>query len=261
MSKRIEDFRIIDNKRLNSDLFVLELKCNSTLPEIKPGQFVQVRIDGSPETFLRRPISVHDVNIESDTIKLLIQIKGKGTERLSFLRSGDMLNLIYPLGNSFSMPEQGEKILITGGGCGVAPLLYLGKYLKSMNYKTDVLLGFKNADRIAEYDEYQILGDTYLTTEDGSEGVKGVVTDHPVLREKHYDRVYCCGPEPMMKAVAHYCHQNDILCEVSLEHLMACGFGVCLCCVVDTLKGNICTCTEGPVFNISDLQWQTPASQ
>ncbi len=261
MSKRIEDFRIIDNKRLNRDLFVLELKCNTILPEIKPGQFVQVRIEGSPETFLRRPISVHDVNTDTDSIKLLIQIKGKGTERLSLLRSGDMLNLIYPLGNSFSMPEKDDKILITGGGCGVAPLLYLGKYLKSRNYKFDILLGFKNADRIAEYNEYEKLSNTYLTTEDGSEGVKGVVTDHPVLREKSYDRVYCCGPEPMMKAVAHFCYQNDIFCEVSLEHLMACGFGVCLCCVVDTVKGNLCTCTEGPVFNISDLKWQTPASQ
>ena len=122
MSKRIEDFRVIDNKRLNNDLFVLELKCNTILPEIKPGQFVQVRIEGSPETFLRRPISVHDVNTDIDSIKLLIQIKGKGTERLSLLRSGDMLNLIYPLGNSFSMPEKDDKILITGGGCGVAPL-------------------------------------------------------------------------------------------------------------------------------------------
>ena len=214
MSKRIEDFRVIDNKRLNNDLFVLELKCNTILPEIKPGQFVQVRIEGSPETFLRRPISVHDVNTDIDSIKLFIQIKGKGTERLSLLRPEDMLNLIYPLGNSFSMPEKDDKILITGGGCGVAPLLYLGKYLKSRNYKFDILLGFKDADRIAEYDEYEKLGNTYLTTEDGSEGVQVLLQIIRCLGKK-LRSCLLLWPGTHDESCGSLCHQNNILCEVS----------------------------------------------
>jgi dihydroorotate dehydrogenase electron transfer subunit len=86
-------------------------------------------------------------------------------------------------------------------------------------------------------------------------GQKGFVTDHPLLSENHYDRVYCCGPDSMMKAVARYSKSNNIKCEVSLENLMACGIGACLCCVVDTVKGHVCTCTDGPVFNINELKW------
>ena len=108
----------------------LNLSGNDKLPDFKPGQFVQVRVDGSPETFLRRPISIHDVDYEKNTFKLLIQVAGKGTETLSKLRNGDFLNLIYPLGNSFSLPAENEKVLLVGGGCGVAPLLFLGKVFK-----------------------------------------------------------------------------------------------------------------------------------
>ena len=109
MAKRIEDFKVIGNKRLNNDFYILELSGNNKLPVLKPGQFAQVRVDGSPETFLRRPISIHDVDYESNTLKLLIQVAGKGTETLSKLGTGDILNLIYPLGNSFWLTWRKRK--------------------------------------------------------------------------------------------------------------------------------------------------------
>jgi len=255
MPKRIEDFIVKENRQINKDFFIVELIGNSYLPVMKPGQFVQVKVEGSPDTFLRRPISIHDVDYDKNTIKLLIQVAGKGTERLSNLRSGEVLNLIYPLGNSFSMPAESSNILLVGGGCGVAPLLFLGKYLKSNGYNPEILLGFRNADRIIELEEYSRIGKIYLTTEDGSAGEKGFVTDHPVLKDRVFDNVYCCGPSSMMKAIYAYCMKKKINCEVSLENLMACGFGVCLCCVVNTVNGNLCTCTDGPVFNITELKW------
>lgn len=255
MSKRIEDLKVLENKRFTNDIFVLELFATDKLPDFKPGQFVQVRVDGSPETFLRRPISIHDVDYERNTFKLMIQIAGKGTLTLSDLGSGDSVNLIYPLGNSFSLPDASNKVLLVGGGCGVAPLLFLGKYLRSNGCVPDVLLGFRNKKRIIEYEEYQKVGRVYLTTEDGSEGEKGYVTDHSIFSGEQYDKIYCCGPDSMMKSIAGHCKKRGISCEVSLENLMACGIGVCLCCVVDTVKGNICTCTEGPVFDIKDLKW------
>jgi dihydroorotate dehydrogenase electron transfer subunit len=255
MAKRIESLKIIDNQRLNKDIFILELSGKEKLPEILPGQFAEVKVDGSTETFLRRPFSIHDLNYGQNTLRLLIQIAGKGTEALSRLNKGDLLNLIYPLGNSFSLPAKDEKILLIGGGCGVAPLLFLGKYLKSKGFNPDILLGFRNSERIIEYDEYLKIGKVFLTTEDGSRGEKGFVTDHKVLSSLEYDRVCCCGPEPMMRDVGSYCRVNDIECEVSLEHLMGCGIGACLCCVVETTRGNLCTCTEGPVFNINELKW------
>jgi dihydroorotate dehydrogenase electron transfer subunit len=255
MAKRIEDLKVIENKRISHDFFVLELEGSNKIPGLLPGQFAQVRVDGSPETFLRRPISIHDVDYERNTIKLLIQVAGKGTLALSKLIKGDILNLVYPLGNSFSLPEENEKILLAGGGCGVAPLLFLGKYLKSNGYIPETILGFRNSDRIIEYDEYLKTGKVFLTTEDGSKGEKGFITNHSVFSTTRYDRIYCCGPDSMMKAIAKYCKENSILCEVSLENLMACGIGACLCCIVDTVKGNLCTCIDGPVFNISDLKW------
>jgi dihydroorotate dehydrogenase electron transfer subunit len=255
MTKKIIDFQIIDNKQLNKDFFILELSSASTLPEILPGQFVQVRIDGSSETFLRRPFSVHDVNFASDSLKLLIQVAGQGTKTLSKMIVGTTLNLILPLGNSFSLPGKEEKSLLIGGGCGVAPLLYLAKYLKSKSCEFDILMGFRNLDRIIEYDEYKKLSPVYLTTDDGSVGEKGFVTDNSILKKNNYNRIYCCGPDQMMKAVASYSAKRSITCEVSLENLMACGIGVCLCCVVDTIHGNVCSCTDGPVFNIKDLKW------
>ena len=255
MAKRLESLKIIDKQQLTRDIFVLELSGKEKLPEMLPGQFVEVRVDGSPDTFLRRPFSVHDVNYGQNTFRLLIQIAGKGTERLSMHTKGEYLNLIYPLGNSFSIPSGPQKILLVGGGCGVAPLLFLGKHLKANGHNPDVLLGFRNSERIIEYDEYLKLGRVFLTTEDGSSGEKGFVTDHQVLKDAVYDRIYCCGPEPMMRAVASYSRDNKVDCEVSLENLMGCGIGVCLCCIVTTVRGNLCTCTDGPVFNIKDLKW------
>jgi dihydroorotate dehydrogenase electron transfer subunit len=158
MAKTILDFQVIDNKRIKKDFFILELFSGSSLPEIKPGQFVQVLVVGSSKTFLRRPFSVHDVNYNSNSIKLLIQIAGEGTRTLSLLKKGDLLNMIFPLGNSFSLPSKGEKALLIGGGCGVAPLLYLAKYLKSNDCQFDILMGFRNTDRIIEYEEYNKLG-------------------------------------------------------------------------------------------------------
>ncbi len=255
MAKRIEDLNVIDNRRLTDDIFVIELLCDTELPVLIPGQFVQVKVEGSPETFLRRPISIHDVNYKKNTLSLLIQIAGKGTAVLSQLKPNDGLNLVYPLGNSFTYPEDGEKILLAGGGCGVAPLLFLGRFLRSEGFKPDILLGFRNSKRVIEYERYAELGPVYLTTEDGSMGEKGFITGHSVLSHNRYERIYCCGPEPMMRAVATYSLGKGIECEVSLENLMACGIGVCLCCVTDTVRGHVCTCTEGPVFNVKELKW------
>jgi len=256
MSRLIADLKVIRNKKLNNDFFLLELSGGDhKLPEMKPGQFVQAKVEGSPETFLRRPLSIHDVDYGANTFMLLVQLAGKGTRQLSTLKNGDLLNLVFPLGNSFSMPAQGEKILLVGGGCGIAPLLFLANTLKKNGHVPDILLGFRNKDRIIEYEHYLKIGKVFVTTDDGSVGEKGFVTNHSMLINNSYRRIFCCGPESMMRAVAAWAKENDSICEVSLENLMACGIGACLCCVVDTVKGHQCSCIDGPVFNIKDLKW------
>jgi dihydroorotate dehydrogenase electron transfer subunit len=258
MKKQIDSLKIVDNKQLNKEFFVLQLQSDKQLPEIIPGQFVQVKVEGSPNTFLRRPISVYDIDYSSQSINLLIKIAGEATRQLSKLIPGEMLNIIYPLGNSFSKPIS-NKVLLIGGGTGVAPLLFLGKYLrKQYNVEPEFLLGYRTQDLVIEIEKFEATGKTYITTEDGSFGHKGYVIHHPMLHEEYreIDMIYTCGPEIMMKEVAKYANNKDIFCEVSLENLMGCGIGACLCCVVDTIdNGNVNACTEGPIFNTKQLQW------
>lgn len=254
MKKLIEDLLVISNKKLNDDYFVVELKSKEKLPEILPGQFVNILVKDAPDTFLRRPISVNDVDYDNNLLFLSIKKVGKGTNKLANLQSGDTLNLLYPLGNGFSDTDS-ENVLLIGGGIGIAPMLYLAKHFYKKNIKPNVILGARKAVDILQKTDFEKIANVYITTEDGSDGERGYVTTHSVLKEKSFDKIYTCGPEAMMKAVAAYAKENNIDCEVSLENMMACGIGACLCCVVDTRHGNICTCTEGPVFNVNLLKW------
>lgn len=253
MKKKIIDFTVKENRRLNADSFVLVLH-SEELPEIKAGQFVNIKVEDSPSTFLRRPISVHDVDPVKGLLYLLVKIAGAGTAKLAELKAGDKLNIILPLGNWFTQPENGRCLLV-GGGVGIAPMLHLAKELKSKGLSPVLLIGTRSGKDIVLHEEFSKYATVYYTTEDGSVGEKGYPTQHTILKE-HFDHIFCCGPDPMMKAVARHAYANHIDCEVSLENMMACGIGACLCCVSDTKEGNKCVCTEGPVFNINDLKWQ-----
>ena len=227
------------------------------LPDMLPGQFVEVRVDNSPSTFLRRPISIHFVDIEKNELWLLVAAIGDGTRHLARLKEGDKLNCLLPLGNSFTIPSSpNEKFLLVGGGVGVAPLLYLGHKIHEMGGVPTFLLGARSAHDLLEIDRFRAVGRVFLTTEDGSEGERGFVTGHSILNNERFDHICACGPKPMMQAVARYAVKSGTECEVSLENLMACGLGACLCCVEKTTEGNVCVCKEGPVFNIKKLLWQ-----
>lgn len=256
-TKFIHDFTVIENQTLNTEHFVLKLQCPQPLPDIFPGQFAEVRVDGSPATFLRRPLSIHFADPSSRRIELLVQRKGEGTKTLSGLQPGAILNLVYPLGNRFTLVEN-QDVLLTGGGCGIAPLLYLASELRKAGNRVTMLMGARNAQGIMEKERFDALADVKITTEDGSLGTKGFVIHHEIWRRQPFpfQRIYTCGPDPMMKAVARLAAIHNIPCEVSLEQTMACGIGACLCCVVKTNHGHVCTCTDGPVFDTRELtEW------
>jgi dihydroorotate dehydrogenase electron transfer subunit len=258
MKKHLIDMKVVENVRLHPKYCLLKLTADHKLPEMIPGQFVQVRVDGSPQTLLRRPISVNYVDKSTNELWLLIQLVGEGTRRMSEYRAGDVMNIMLPLGNGFPVPQipLNSNLLLIGGGVGTAPMLYFGDTLKSIGFKPEFLLGARSKDDIMQLVEFEKTGTTYITTEDGSMGEKGFVTNHTILGKKKFDRIYTCGPKPMMFAVAGYAKARRIPCDVSLENMMACGIGACLCCVEKTVKGNVCVCTEGPVFNINQLIWQ-----
>ena len=258
LKKHIIDLQVVSVEALG-ERFVL-LKCtdpNAPLPPMMPGQFAQLRVDGSKETFLRRPISINFVDTKLNQICFLVQLVGAGSRALGRLREGDTLNALLPLGNGFSMPVSAEKKhLLVGGGVGTAPLLYLGAQMNLMGMRPTFLLGARTKDMLLQLEDFERVGDVYVTTEDGSAGEKGFVTQHSILFKQHFDRISVCGPSPMMKAVARFARANSVPCEVSLENMMACGLGACLCCVEKTVKGNVCVCTEGPVFDINELTWE-----
>jgi len=255
MRKHIHDLVVYDNIQLNDEYFILELTHTEHLPDMYPAQFAEVSVPDTNGIFLRRPISIHDVDYDRNILKLLVQIVGAGTKRLSTIKQGETLNLVYPLGNTFSMPEK-TNILLVGGGCGMAPLLYAARYFKSFGYNTQVLIGARSKSGILLRDEYRKHAELIACTEDGTYGTKGYVTDHPVFADPSgIDVIYACGPTPMLKAIASYALNNNIDCEISLENMMACGVGACLCCIQKTKQGNKTVCSDGPVFNVKDIIW------
>ncbi len=255
MKKFLIDFKIIKNERLSDSysLFVLE-PINGELPEMQPGQFVQVEVPNSKSTYLRRPISINYVDYANNQLWLLVRKAGEGTSSLMKLAENDVVNLMLPLGNGFTI-FPGETMLLIGGGVGVAPLLYLGKKAKEAGANVKFLLGARTENDLLELEKFEAVGDVFVSTENGGKGEKGFVTQHSVLNSGSFSRIACCGPMPMMKAVAKIAKDKSIECEVSLENVMACGLGACLCCVEDTVEGNVCVCKEGPVFNIKRLKW------
>ena len=252
--KEIHDFIVLERRQLGSRYFSLVLGHGGRMQPVAPGQFVEVLVEGERAVMLRRPISVHDVDEEAGTMTLLIQIVGNGTRKLAELKAGDKLNMVYPLGHGFSYDLRPHtSALLVGGGAGIAPLLHLSKVLKTRGVDCSILLVGRTAELIPVRDEFNPYGRVCIATDDGSLGHKGLVVEHPAFGES-YDMIYTCGPTPMMKAVARSAAERGIRCEVSLENMMACGVGACLCCVTDTDEGHRCVCKDGPVFDISTMK-------
>ena len=257
MKKYILDLTVREALNVGKQFVLLRLTSENPLPEMLPGQFVEVRVDETPSVLLRRPISIHYYDKKANELGLLVQLVGNGTRWMATLKAGDVLNVVLPLGNGFTLPADNTvRPLLVGGGVGVAPLLYLGMKLKEMGFTPTFLLGSRTENELMQIAEFEKVGRVFITTENGAVGEQGYVTQHSVLAREQFDHVYTCGPKPMMVAVARWAKGAGVVCEVSLENKMACGVGACLCCVEDTKEGNVCVCKEGPVFSIDKLSWQ-----
>jgi dihydroorotate dehydrogenase electron transfer subunit len=252
--KYCEDFIVLENTSLNPYYYLLRLKTKKDLPEIEPGQFVNLLVKDVSDRILRRPISIYDVDKQNNTLCLVIQKIGKATEKLSTCKLNTTLSVMYPLGNGF--PTSFKKPLLVGGGVGVAPLYYLSKCFNDKDVRPTVLIGAKSKRQLFSIKEFDAISNVHISTEDGSFGEKGFLTQNTILNNNDFDAILTCGPTIMMKAVSDIAKKKNLPCYVSLENRMACGIGACLCCVVDSKEGNVCTCTEGPVFLSNDLkQW------
>ena len=242
-------FTVKSNQHLTDTVLKMVL-AGDTSAITASGQFVNIKLDGF---FLRRPISVCDYN--EKTLTILYKVVGKGTQYLSTLAAGKQLDILAGLGNGYDTSKSGMRPLLIGGGVGIAPLLYFGQEIVRMGAKPTFLLGARSESDLLELEEFRKLGQVLITTEDGSAGEQGFVTNHSVLQHERFDQISTCGPNPMMKAVARVATELGVRCEASLENMMACGVGACLCCVEKTTEGNLCVCKEGPVFDVKRLLW------
>lgn len=259
--KELRDMRLTDIRRLGSRYALLTLHTadSKPLPEAKPGQFVQVSAGQPDGTMLRRPISINDCLPAAGMMQLLVADAGRVTHHLVNAKVGDIFNILTPLGQSW--PEEiqdGTRVVLCGGGVGIAPIYYYGKWLKQRGISVEFVLAARTASDLLLLERFREVGTVHLCTDDGTAGTKGFAHESPALRQTGYKRqLWCvCGPGPMMKAIARLARETGVDCYVSLENMMACGLGACLCCVEKTVHGNVCVCTNGPVFNISELTWQ-----
>lgn len=252
--KKILELPILKNQLLSQGVFLLEVEKTKYVGDVEAGQFFNLQCGESIYPLLRRPISVSLVT--EKTLEFIVFIKGEGTQLLSYLEKGKTLNLIGPLGNTYTLPEKGGKHLVLAGGIGVAPQRELVKRLAERNAeKITAQIGFRSTPYALEtYKEY--CNTVEIATEDGCSGVKGYVTkllDEALEKEK-WDMVYVCGPHGMIKAVADRCNATQTPVQLLMEERMACGIGACLVCACkvksDTKEGyeNVRTCKEGPVF-------------
>lgn len=246
--KKFFETEIKLNAEVAEKIFRLEVESDELSEIAKPGQFVEVKL--SDEFTLRRPFGI--ASAKNGIIKIFYRVVGKGTKFLSEKKIGEHLNILGPLGNGFNMEVEG-KILLVGGGMGLAPLLSVAE----KHEDTEILIGGRNkAEVLFWYREFRpLVKNFFVTTDDGSLGRKGFVTDllTSVLETEKYFAVYTCGPEIMMRSVAFESLARDLFCEVSFERRMACGLGACLSCSIDTANGRKKVCKDGPVFDASEI--------
>lgn len=256
MKKHSTQYVVAENRALGADSFAMVLRPadGSPVPEMLPGQFVEIAVPGAG-VLLNRPISIY--NRTDESLEILVAAVGRATRTLQTLSAGSTMTVIGPLGNGFSTDfKAGERVLLVGGGIGIAPLYYQLRCLRAAGVEVEVVYGARTAPSDFVKSRFAELAPLHVCTDDGSEGFHGFVSAHPRVLEGEFSCVQVCGPAPMMKAMAAVCRRRAISTEVSLENMMACGLGACLCCVEKTVRGNVCVCKEGPVFNIDQLLWQ-----
>jgi len=250
-------YPIIKKQAIACGMFDLTILCKEIAEIAVAGQFVNILPNGHS---LRRPISIASINKEKGTIRIIFEVRGKGTEELSKLNEGDIIDMLAPLGGrGFKLLEKDKKAICIGGGIGTPPMLALAEYYGE---NATMISGFRNSSIVILQRDFEKTGaKAILCTDDGSAGIKGFVTDalkSCVLEEKP-DIIYACGPRPMLKAIVDFANENDIQTQVSMEERMGCGVGACLVCACKTVRNGeeymAHVCQDGPIFDSKEVIW------
>lgn len=260
-----ERVRILWNREVAPNYFHMGLEVKKSCRNAAPGQFVMLRANHRIDPLLRRPFSIHQVVREGDAVtglEILYKVVGRSTAVLSGIQAGESIDLLGALGKGFTVEKEDKGVFIAGGGIGIAPMLFLASSLVENGIDPSrcvVFIGGRTGDDILCRERFEELGmEVVVATDDGSRGEKGFVTDIMAARvgENRPERIYACGPHPMLEAVAEIACAADVACELSIETVMACGMGACLGCAVESSRDSekyLHVCLDGPVFNAEDL--------
>lgn len=254
--------RVLAKDQLAPGIFRLKLFCDEIASSCRPGQFVHVACGEGRDFVLRRPFSIHRKD-GGGAFEILFQVVGKGTKALSTVQPREVLSLVGPLGNGFSVDDSVRKVILVSGGMGIAPLIFLIDELLSGKPRICVLFGTSNRERLLySIDLKRLVRKLLIATDDGSCGYKGPVVDllSDAIGEFAPERIYACGPEAMLHKVADVCAEHKIPTQVCLERQMGCGVGACLSCVCKVKQDRKeifkRVCIDGPVFAAEDIIWE-----
>jgi len=255
--------KLLKKEEIKPGIFKFSVQADEILKTAKPGNFIEIRVNDDIEPFLRRPISIHNMNREKGVLEFIFQEKGKGTKILSAKRDGEFIDIIGPLGFGIFKYSNFEKLGIIGGGIGVFPLYELAKCAQLENKNVNTYLGFRNKALVVLENEFKkVSNNLVITTDDGSYAQKGFAIDYlkKDIEEGKIDCIYACGPLPMLRAVRELAIEKNIPCQISLEEKMACGLGVCLGCAVKKASSPKDApeywhvCKAGPVFEAKNVE-------
>lgn len=252
---------LLKKEMLIDGIYKFSVKAPEIASAARAGQFLEIKVSETGEPFLRRPISIYNIEKEEGIVEFIFQVKGRGTELLADRKVGDLIDIMGPLGFGTFKVEEYKNVAIIGGGIGTYPLYELTKELKG-KANLNVYLGFRDKSLVSCEKEFEAIGLNKLvvTTDDGSYKEKGYAIDFlkKDIEEHSVDMIFACGPLPMLKAVRAYAIENNIPCQISLEERMGCGIGACLGCAVKVISGKEPryghVCKEGPVFNAADVE-------
>ncbi len=240
---------------LGNNIYLLKILSPNIASNIKPGQFLNVRVSETYYPLLRRPFSVCDVT--GDHIFIMFNVLGEGTKILAHKHKGQTIDILGPLGNGFTYADDFETAVIVAGGLGAAPFPYLIRELKRNKKNIISFVGGKTESDVITYGMENI----FISTDDGSLGLKGTVVNllnrNINLLKNEKVKIFSCGPNAMLRALKEFCLKNNLECEVSTECAMACGFGICQGCPIESTHNHekyLLVCKDGPVFNVKDVE-------
>lgn len=254
-----KECKLVKKEQLKENIFKFSVEAKEVVKEAKPGQFVEIRINKTVEPFLRRPISIYNMDKEKGILEFIFRIQGKGTTQLSQKEEGDLIDIVGPLGYGTFNYEGYKNISIIGGGIGVFPLYELAKNAnKAKDINVNIFLGFRNEREVLLEEEFKkVSNNLVIATDDGSYAKKGYIINElkEAVENEKPEIIFACGPLPLLKAVQNLAIEKNIPCQISLEEKMGCGLGVCLGCAVEVTNGGYeHVCKQGPVFDAKKVK-------